>query len=99
MGFLICFRIFLNVFHLLEELPRLGKSTLIQWRERVYTAAGIYFPHNAGRHSFSTYHVALYGDASKTATLLTHRGVNMLYDHYRGNAEKEESEKYFSIVP
>ena len=27
------------------------------------------------RHSFCTYHVALYGDAGRTATLLTQRGI------------------------
>lgn len=57
-------------------------------------------PHNALRHSFCTYHVAKFGDAGKTATLLTHRGnVALLYEHYRGNATREEGEQYFSIKP
>lgn len=69
-------------------------------REQVQEKAEIKMPHNALRHSFCTYHVALHGDAGKTATLLTHRGnVSILYEHYRGNASRNEAEKYFSIVP
>ena len=42
---------------------------------------------------------ALYGDAAKTAILLTHRNQAMLYQHYRGRATKSDAEAYFSIVP
>jgi hypothetical protein len=57
-------------------------------------------PHNALRHSFCTFHCALYGDAGKTATLLTHRGnVAILYQHYKGNAGRPDAERYFGIMP
>lgn len=83
-----------------KHLPELGKTTLNKRREKIYLSAGINFPRNAGRHSFCTYHVALHGDAGKTATLLTHRGsVAMLYNHYRGNATKTDALRYFSIHP
>jgi len=84
----------------LKELPHWTKSNFIRLRHKIYTEAEVAFPHNAGRHSFCTYHVALHGSADRTATLLTHRGsVSMLYDHYRGNATKAAAEKYFRIVP
>ena len=84
----------------LKELPRGSSSVFIRQRNRVYTAAGVDFPHNAGRHSFCTHHIALFGSADQAATLLTHRGnVSMLYDHYRGNAKKADAEIYFDIVP
>jgi site-specific recombinase XerC len=68
-------------------------------RIKVAADAGVELPHNALRHSFCTYHVALHGDAGKTATLLSHRGnVSVLYEHYKGNASKAEAKKYFSIV-
>jgi hypothetical protein len=55
-------------------------------------------PHNALRHSFCTYHVALYGDAGNTATLLTHRGnVSILYEHYRGNATRKQAQQWFGL--
>jgi len=84
----------------LKTLPIWPSSTAIKWREDIYKSAKVAFPHNAGRHSFCTYHVALHGSADRTATLLTHRGsISMLYDHYRGNAKKTEAEVYFKILP
>lgn len=69
-------------------------------RKQVAKAAGVVMPHNALRHSFCTYHCALFGDAGKTATLLTHRGnVSILYQHYKGNATRADAERYFSIRP
>jgi len=69
-------------------------------RAQAARAAGVTMPHNALRHSFCTYHCALYGDAGKTATLLTHRGnVSMLYDHYKGNAARGDAQAYFEITP
>jgi integrase len=69
-------------------------------RGEVAEAAGVSMPHNALRHSFCTYHVALHGDAGKTATLLTHRGnVSILYEHYRGNATREQAREWFGLEP
>ena len=84
----------------LDRLPVLGVSTISKWRQLLYLRAGVEYPKNGGRHSFCTYHVGLYGDAGKTATLLTHRGnVSVLYNHYRGNAGRDDAEDYFSIMP
>ena len=83
-----------------KVLPSWPSSTAIKRRERIYRDADVEFPHNAGRHSFCTYHVALHGSADRTATLLTHRGsISVLYDHYRGNATQAAAKDYFSIVP
>jgi integrase len=78
----------------------LSKRMWDRRRGQVAKKAGVKMPHNALRHSFCTYHVAMEGDAGKTATLLTHRGnVAILYEHYRGNATREEGEAYFGIRP
>lgn len=76
-----------------------ANSTFRDWREKTYLRAGVDYPHNAARDSFCSYHIALHNDASRTATLLTHRGVNMLYGHYRGAATLADAGKYFGIVP
>ncbi len=89
----------LEPWHKKSAIPRLPLRTMTAWRRHIYTAAGINYPHNGGRHSFCTYHVAKYNDASKTATLLTHRGVNQLYNDYRGNATGAEAKAYFEIRP
>jgi integrase len=78
----------------------LSKRMWDRRREQIRELAGLTMPHNAFRHSFCTYHVALLGDAGRTATLLTHRGnVSLLYEHYRGNATRAAGEAYFGIMP
>ena len=86
-----------------KNAPNGFNLTKRQWdglRAKVAKLAKIKMPHNALRHSFCTYHVALHGDAGKTATLLTHKGnVSILYDHYKGNTNKATAGEYFNILP
>lgn len=86
-----------------KNAPEGFNLTKRQWdkaRSDIAEAAGVKMPHNALRHTFCTYHVALYGDAGKTATLLTHRGnVSVLYEHYKGNATRAEAVRFFGIGP
>jgi len=56
-------------------------------------------PKNAFRHSFASYHVAWKRDFQDTALIMSHKGTDILFKHYRGNATKEEAEKYFDIYP
>lgn len=56
--------------------------------------------HNAMRHSFGTYHFALYGDPLKTSVEMGHKtGDDVLFEHYRSLAKKEEAKEYFNIFP
>ena len=58
------------------------------------------WPHDATRHSFATYALALTGDPGRVALWLGHEGnPRMLYTHYRGLATKAEAEKYFALRP
>lgn len=58
------------------------------------------WPHDATRHTFATYALALTGDAGKVATWLGHEGnPTMLHRHYRGLATKAEAEKFFALAP
>ncbi len=58
------------------------------------------WPHDALRHSFATYHVALKRDPGRTALILGHEGApTMLYRHYRGLATKAQAERYFGLRP
>lgn len=62
-------------------------------------ASALSFPwkRNGLRHTFCTMHISLFGDASKTATLLKHQGVATLYRHYCGQlVTPEEAAEYFS---
>jgi len=55
---------------------------------------------NAMRHSFGTYHFALHEDSMKTSLEMGHKtGDDVLFEHYRSLAKKEDAEKYFNILP
>jgi integrase len=56
--------------------------------------------HNGLRHSFATYHLSKYRDASKTSLLLRHRNRETLWQHYLGGLVSEDiANQYFSIIP
>lgn len=55
---------------------------------------------NSMRHSFGSYHFALHGNSLETSRLLGHRASDqVLFDHYRALATKEQAERYFALVP
>ena len=60
--------------------------------------AGITFPHNAGRHSFITYHVSRYELPERTEAIVG-TSKAMRARHYQGLVKKSEAEEYFSIAP
>jgi integrase len=58
------------------------------------------WPHDATRHTFATYALALTSDPGKVATWLGHEGSpTMLHRHYRGLTTKAEAEKFWAISP
>lgn len=70
-------------------------------RQKLCEAAGIAdWPANAMRHSFATYHLAMFENAAKTAFELGHtQGVQLLYRHYRGLTTRAEAERFWQIKP
>jgi hypothetical protein len=55
---------------------------------------------NAMRHSFGSYHLALYGDSNKTSALLGHKANDqVLFDSYRSMAKPKDAEAYFNLRP
>ena len=55
---------------------------------------------NSLRHSFASYHYALYGDPLLTSRLLGHRGGDdVLFAHYRRLATKQEAGQFFALSP
>lgn len=55
---------------------------------------------NAMRHSFGSYHYALHGNPLETSRQLGHKASDqVLFDHYRALATKEQGEAFFSIEP
>lgn len=61
-------------------------------------ANGIPVFQNCGRHTFITYHVAAYGDPTKTQAIVG-TSEKMRADNYCGLASKADGEAYFRIMP
>ena len=57
------------------------------------------WPHNALRHSFASYHLALHRDASRTALELGHTESRTLFAHYRELVTREDAKDYWKIFP
>lgn len=57
------------------------------------------WPHNAGRHSFASYHLAHHEDVGKLAMALGHPDPRLLFRHYRQLVSKKAAHTYWSITP
>lgn len=57
------------------------------------------WPHNALRHSFASYHLAAFGDAIKTATMLGHKDPGVVHNHYKALVQKSEAMRFWSLRP
>ena len=65
----------------------------------IQDAAKVHPPRNAMRHSFASYHLALWQDAGKTAHELGHRDAEMLFGHYRNLVTPDAAREWFEIRP
>ena len=82
------------------ETWSMGRFNYRNAKSLVFVVAKVWHPHNALRHSAASYHIALTGDAGKTAAMLTHSNLRMLWSNYRGKGGgKENGEAWFAINP
>jgi len=54
--------------------------------------------HDWMRHTFASYHLALYG-AEKTIAALGHGDYEMLFGHYRALVTREQAEQFWKLTP
>lgn len=57
------------------------------------------WPDNGLRHSYASYHLAHFKDASRLALELGHGTTQMLFAHYRELVRPEDAELYWNIKP
>ena len=57
------------------------------------------WPQNALRHSFGTYHLAMFGDAVRTAAQMGHRDVGVLHASYKALVTRNEAERFWTLKP
>lgn len=84
-----------------ESVTRSAHANDYQKRfKKLCRLAKIPWEANAMRHSFGTFHYALYGNPIETARILGHKTDDrVLFDHYRALASKAQGETYFAILP
>lgn len=75
------------------------RRRLVKGSERWEPVKGAPWPHDALRHSFASYYLALHQSADKTAHQMGHRSTEMLFRHYRELVTKSDAEKFWSILP
>jgi integrase len=66
---------------------------------RIRTKTEIHWEANCMRHSFGSYHLAMFDNAGKTALQMGHRDIGTLFEYYRRAVRKEDAEKYWDISP
>ena len=57
------------------------------------------WPLNGLRHSYASYHLALYSNAAKTAEQLGHSTSKTTYQHYREVCTIEDAREWFGLMP
>jgi site-specific recombinase XerC len=67
--------------------------------QAIRNRAGVAYSQNAMRHSFASYHIALYQNAPQTACLLGHPNPFLLYNTYRELTTREKAIEFWSILP
>jgi len=85
-----------------NDYQRRFRSLLIRcgFIEKVKGGYKSHWKRNAMRHSFGTYHFALQGDPIKTSVQMGHKtGDDVLFDHYRNLATKNDAKAYFALFP
>jgi len=70
--------------------------TRAQWQTA--TAAGMYWKHNALRHSYASYRFAQIGDAGRVAGELGNSAA-VVHRHYRELVKRNDAEEWFAVMP
>ena len=78
---------------------RVAPGNYTKRMQRLRKRANVYYPQNAARHCFASYHIAYNHDAAQTAFLLGHPNAALLYNTYRELVTFEEAEKFWNILP
>lgn len=88
------------------EVYRRADSELIvppNWKRKnqdTRRAAGIEHRQDVTRHSFASYHLALFGDANRTGLQMGHSARSgVLFAHYRAAVTATAAAGYFGIIP
>lgn len=79
-----------------RDLPA---SNLAKRMRNAKIKANIPWPHDCLRHSFASYHLAMWKSPDQTAHEMGHRSTAMLYAHYRELVTVEDAAAFWSVSP
>ena len=68
-------------------------------RQKLLTLAGVTTKRNALRHSFATYHAAMYRNPHDLQLLLGQETPSIMFKHYIAAVRKTDAERYFKLQP
>ncbi|TXH46730.1 MAG: hypothetical protein E6Q97_28915 [Desulfurellales bacterium] len=83
----------------LNQGGQLPVKNLTKRLRAVRKSAGLSWPHDVTRHSFASYHLAAFKNASETAHELGHHSQSMLYANYREVVSSKQAEAFWQILP
>lgn len=67
--------------------------------EKIREETGVRWGHDCARHSYGSYHLAAFDNAGRTAENMGHKGLGMLFKHYRRAVRKEDAESFWRVMP
>lgn len=57
------------------------------------------WPHDVLRHSFASYHYAMWQDEQRLQVQMGHRSARMLHQHYRAVVTRAEAVRFWGLIP
>jgi len=67
--------------------------------DRIRSKAGVRWAQDCMRHSFASYHLAMWQKRGETAEQMGHTNMRILAKHYRRAVRQEDAAKFWSIAP
>ena len=80
------------------KATKMSETSYTRWRKILFDDADVDMPDNAGRHSFVSYHVAMFGNPRLTEGIVG-TGDTMRKRHYDARVTHKAAEEYFAILP
>jgi integrase len=68
-------------------------------KDKLFELAEVNMKRNAFRHTFASYHVAYFRDATALQMILGQRTPSVLFTHYVTGTRKEDAEQFFNLRP
>ena len=67
--------------------------------ERIRKGAGVRWAKDCMRHSFGSYHLAMWENMGRTMEQMGHTNARILKNHYRRAVRREDAERFWKITP